>query len=267
MRTVTTWSDLLRPGDASTFFDRNPLPAFDPTANGYSASNAWWLAELCRLVYRHDVGEDKPRTPLRSTFLAQAGLRQRAFFNSVKTGTQGFLVESIQTPLFAALVFRGTEDARDFLTDLKAIREPIGNGGAKVHEGFVEALDSVWKDQVVPELEKITSPIFFTGHSLGAALATLATARRRPTATYTFGSPLVGNDAFVRSLAETSIYRIVDGSDEVTKLPPEDLGYQHVGELHHLTAPPTSGFDLLALFRPPKLLADHAPINYVERIQ
>jgi triacylglycerol lipase len=266
MPTVTTWSNLLRPGDASTFFDRNLLPAFDAAANGYSAANAWWLAELSRLVYRHDVDEDKdPLTPLRSTFLAQAGLRQVCPINSEETGTQGFLIESIRAPFFAALVFRGTEQkGKDYRIDAEAIQEPVGNGDAKVHEGFVKALNSVWK-QVVPELEKITSPVFYTGHSLGAALATLAASWRRPTATYTFGSPRVGNEAFCLSLKDIPIYRVVDDSDLVAKLPPESLGYQHVGELHQLTAPTTSEFDLLKY--PPKTLADHAPINYVERIQ
>jgi len=266
MRTVTTWSDLLRPGDASSFFDRNPLPAFDPAANGYSAANAWWLAELSRLVYRHDVDEDKdPLTPLRSTFLAQAGLRQVFPINSEETGTQGFLVESTRAPFFAALVFRGTEQkTKDYQIDADAIQEPVGDGDAEVHEGFVKALDSVWKE-VVSGLEKITSPVFFTGHSLGAGLATLAASRRRPTAVYTFGSPRVGNEAFCLSLKDMPIYRVVDDSDLVTKLPPEALGYRHVGELHQLTAPSTSDFDLI--HHPPKPLADHAPINYVERLQ
>lgn len=101
MRTVTTWSDLLRPGDAPSFFDRTPLPLFEPEARRYSAANAWWLAELCRLVYRHDVEADAwPRRPLRSEFLARAALRQRRFFESRKTDTQAILVESISAPFW-----------------------------------------------------------------------------------------------------------------------------------------------------------------------
>lgn len=266
MRTITTWSDLLRPGDAPSFFDRNPLPPFEPGASSYSVINAWWLAELCRLIYRHDVQEDKPLTPLRSTFLSKAGLRQRIFFNSPKTGTQGFLVESVQSPFFAALVFRGSEqEVKDVIADFKALREPLGNQGATVHEGFQEALDSVWDAFVAPELEKIKVPIFYTGHSLGAALAVLAAARRRPTAAYTFGSPTVGNDAFAASVQDLPIYRIVDGSDVVTTLPPEALGYRHAGELHRIDG--VHKGSLIPFVRPPKPLADHAPINYVERIE
>src|SRR5262249_29958292 len=151
------------------FFDRSPLPQFEPNTNSYSPSNAWWLAELCRLIYRHDIEEDKsPPSPLRSTFLAKVGLRQQSFFNSPRTGTQGFLVESIRAPFFAALVFRGTEQTpRDFKADLDALTEPLGNEGVNVHEGFLEALDSVWQDQVAPSLEKVKLPLFYSGHSLG----------------------------------------------------------------------------------------------------
>lgn len=268
MRTVTTWSDLLRPGDAGAFFERRPLPTFEPAGDHYSASNAWWLAELCRLVYRHDVEEDRsPRTPLRSAFLANAGLRQRAFFLSPQTGTQGFLVESVQPPLFAALIFRGTEqEPRDFAADLEAWPKALGSAGVDVHTGFLKALDSVW-EQILPALETITVPTFYAGHSLGAALATLAALRRKPAAVYTFGSPLVGNEAFARELRETRIYRVVSGADLITLVPPAALGFHHVGELHRVSSL-TSGFkfDPFALFRPPKPLADHAPINYVERV-
>jgi len=267
MRTITTWSDLLRPGDAPSFFDRNPLPPFEPNASGYSVTNAWWMAELCRLIYRHDLEEDaSPLAPHRSAFLSKAGLRQRVFFNAPETGTQGFLVESVQAPLFAALVFRGSEqEVKDVIADFKAIREPLGNQGASVHEGFQEALDSVWDKFVTPELDKVKVPIFYTGHSLGAALAVLATARRKPNAAYTFGSPLVGNEAFADSIKNVPIYRIVDGSDVVTTLPPEVLGYQHAGELHRIDGVHKSS--LIPFVRPPKRLADHAPINYVERIE
>lgn len=270
MRTITTWSDLLHPGDAPSFFDRRPLPPFHASETGFSSSNAWWLAELCRLIYRHDVEEDAtPLSPRRSEFLARVGLRQRAFFQSARTGTQGFLVESTTPPLFAALVFRGTEqEPDDFESDLKTAPKRMGNGAIEVHTGFLEALDSVWNDQIAPELEKVNLPIFYTGHSLGAALATLAVARKRPAAAYTFGSPRVGNEPFAVSLAGVPIFRVVDDADVITEVPPELLGFRHVGEVHALTPPLVSGFrfDPFAWFRPPKPLADHAPINYVDRI-
>src|SRR5262249_14299388 len=111
---------------------------------------------------------------------------------------------------------------------------------------------------------------FYTGHSLGAALATLAATRRAPQAVYTFGSPRVGKEAFVRSLMSIPIYRVVDDEDVVTRVPPEILGFRHVGEVHTLKEPEVTSFPPVVqhppLSRPPKPLADHAPVNYVDRI-
>jgi triacylglycerol lipase len=271
MTLVTTWKDLLRPGDATNFFTRDPHPRFDPALRSYHPANAWWLAELCRLIYRHDIEEQRPPPhPTRSSFLSKVGLRQVAFFDDPATGTQAFLVKSDGAASFAALVFRGTEqDLRDFRRDLETLPTPVGGAGVRVHDGFLRALDSVW-DGIVPALESLPGPIFYAGHSLGAALATLAASRRAPNAVYAFGSPRIGNEAFASSLAAVPLYRVVDDADLVATLPPEALGFRHAGELHQLVPPKDLKFNLLrwlqGLVGPPKPLADHAPINYVDRI-
>ena len=49
-----------------------------------------WLAELSRLVYRHDIEEDtRPPYPGRIHFLRQAGLEQRAFTHLGKNQYEG----------------------------------------------------------------------------------------------------------------------------------------------------------------------------------
>jgi triacylglycerol lipase len=273
MRTITTWKDVLQPGGASDFFAQDPLPRFDPSVKGYDWQNAWWLAELCRVVYRHDAEEDtQPPLPARSAFLGKAGLRQVAFFNDATTGTQAFLVRSERPPNFAALVFRGTEqDPRDFVSDITFPRVPFAGGSGTVHGGFLQALESVW-GAISKAISGLELPVFYSGHSLGAALATLAAARRRPFALYTFGSPRVGDSAFAAALSEVPVFRIVDGADVVTQVPPEGLGFSHVGEVHRLSPPPGPSplkhpLDCLrSIFGPRPPLADHAPINYVERL-
>ncbi len=277
MRNRTTWNDLLHPGAATDFFARRPMLPFDPSTSAYHAANAVWLAELCRLMYRHDKEEtEDPPQPTRTRFLEDAGLRQRRFFQSQATDTQAMLVETGGTSPFAALVFRGSEhNIKDFITDLKLGKHTLGKTRVEVHEGFMHALHSVWRE-VEHELDALTCPVFFTGHSLGAALATLATALRQPRhppiATYTFGSPCVGDAAFVASLSGVAhtIHRVVDDADVVTTLPPARFGFRHVGTLHQLTASSsgrTRRSTLGGLFGPPKLLADHAPVNYVDRIK
>ncbi len=273
---TTTWAELLRPGDANDFFDRPVLPPFDPSLTAYDRDNAWWMAELSRLVYRHDVPETEPLVPSRGFFLAKAGLREVRFFNDEKIGAQAILVVD-GMPSFAALVFRGTEQGLpDFAADLADLHVRSDAEIVDVHSGFKGQLDSIW-DQIEVALSKLTCPIFYTGHSLGAALATLAAVRRPPQAVYAFGSPLVGNNAFARMTARLPIHRVVDGSDIVTVMPPRKFGFVHTGTEHRIgtsmTKPRLTSTivrvlrSILSIHKhPPKYLADHAPKNYVQRL-
>ena len=176
------------------------------------------------------------------------------------------LVEFGGASPFAVLVFRGTEqNIQDYFTDLKIGELSLASNKKDAHDGFTQALDSVWREMDAA-LGQLNCPIFYTGHSLGAALATLAAARHAPNAVYTFGSPRVGNPAFVASLGQVPIYRIVDAEDVVTTVPLEDLEFRHIGTEIRLIAP-WHKFIFNYFFGPPKRLADHAPINYVDRIK
>ena len=65
-------------------------------------------------------------------------------------------------------------------------------------------------------------PLFITGHSLGGAVASIATKRlnadRTIAACYTFGSPRVGNEVWVSQI-KSPIYRIVNSADFVPTMP------------------------------------------------
>jgi triacylglycerol lipase len=80
-------------------------------------------------------------------------------------------------------------------------------------------------------------PLYFTGHSLGAALAILATAKMIQmslpvAAAYTFGQPRVGDGVFSRKFDadfKASTFRFVNSLDIVPRVPPRILNYNHVG--------------------------------------
>jgi len=137
------------------------------------------------------------------------------------------------------ICFRGTEPDQltDVLADLKAWRKPSKEKGL-VHYGFVEALDKVFPtieyllESMDISLEKPTK-VVCTGHSLGAALATLCAARIDAHELYTFGSPRVGNKDFVKELIKDGIkhYRFVNNNDLVTVIPPWFMGYRHHGQV------------------------------------
>jgi hypothetical protein len=264
---TTTWADLFRPGDATNFFDPLPTQPFNPAKSSFDGVNAWWLAELSRLVYRDERD--------RKDFLARVDLEEVAFIEAAHN-TEGFIVAP-KSREWAALVFRGTSTLTDFLTDIAVRMDRFDRG--RVHEGFKRGIDAAWPE-VVKALPS-TGRLFFAGHSLGAALATLAASRKRPAALYTFGSPRVGNRAFTASVDASHTFRVVDHYDVVARVPLPLLlffGYRHVGEVHelqhHSDEPPRlprlSKESLAQLQRtlpgPPDPLADHAPINYVDRV-
>jgi triacylglycerol lipase len=268
---TVTWNDLLRPGDAATFFNRDPLPVFDPVASGYVAANAWWLAELSRIVYRRDAPETpSPLQPSRSEFLRRAHVEEIEFFRSDLTGTGALLVKSSSPTPFSVLVFRGTEqEVQDFVHDADTWPIPAFGGTVRVHRGFKRALNSVWTP-IAAALDRVEGPLFYAGHSLGGALAMLAAARRPPRAVYTFGSPRVGDVKFVERLKNVPVFRVVHGNDLIASVPPEAFGFRHAGQEHRIgnRRGTAIGIDPRVLWNrlttPVDVLADHAPINYVE---
>ena len=320
------WEHLFYPARDYQYF-REPQP-FTGTADVQKPSDvctpntAAWMTDAAVLAYGRS-GPD-PIPPLKfDDFLSKAGLKVHLIgdWGGTAKGTQGYFAYNSK---FAVLSFRGTEksDWTDLLVDLTAIpvkedwsshlpsqREktlfhlnlgtPLHSLSANeigVHSGFQLALNTVWEDvkRWVDDYhtKQPGSPIFFTGHSLGAALATLAIARFEGlnSALYTFGSPRVGNTTFcdrVRSRAPLGIYRTVDNQDFVTTVPPQDHAYDHTSGLVVIDAAGTvqtggtgsrdgglidvarilgtaalAAVDYAGRQPPPPELADHSPGRY-----
>lgn len=276
-----TWQAATNPGLDSDYFDQLTLadvPLMD--THLFDARNAWWLAELSRLIYRRSVGEDGVVLPDRRTLLAAAGHTEVAFASGFST--QAAIIDVGD---FHVLAFRGTQEPRDWVRNLDLF--PDGSVGiGRAPKGFVAALNEVWTP-IHAKLREITGPIFYTGHSLGAALAVLAAARiepdRRPRAVYTYGCPRCGDSAFaMQHPLRDRIHRVVNNRDGVPTLP---LGYVHTGELRYITSdhkllinPPAAVVDHdkdvdddsnkgLLKGDWPEWLADHAPVNYVAWMQ
>lgn len=261
---AVTVRDLLFPGLATDFFGRQPFPAFDTTLTGFQPVHAQWLAELSRLVYRHDREENHPPPPpTRQQYLEGAGLRQVQFFRA-GDDTQAMLVVRGTPPDLAILAFRGTETLRDWIKNINVPLMPFPGGG-RVHAGFMRGLNAVWPE-IEQALQGVSCPLYFTGHSLGAALATIAAARHRPRALYTFGSPQLGDVAFAGAV-RCPAYRIVHSTDVVPTVPGEAFEYGHVGTHIHITGPGRGLLThVMSLFRGVADLMDHAPAYYVDRV-
>ena len=295
---------LFAPGRAENFFEIADLPAFDAAQNTtFSRTNALWLSEFSRLIYRQGSDEVKYATgTTRNEILEPHGWRETAFL----------CLPSVQAAVFesddrrsAALVFRGTLGLRDLLTDSQFLMEAWETGG-RVHRGFRRSLAMAWP-WCEQQLQRLRCPVFFTGHSLGGAHAALAAAKvlrsaslPKPAAVYTIGSPRIGDAKFAESLRSIFHCRCVNDQDLVATIPsafslPGFPIYQHTGELHRLTPQGAlerrvSGADVREERNPlggvqeltknlrrmiadatsgkplPGPLVDHTPLNYTARL-
>jgi triacylglycerol lipase len=189
----------------------------DPPA-GVPRINAWWLAEAALTCY----GAQADALPI----YASAGLESR--FVS-KNATDGYVAWNDTAVIVA---FRGTEpdQLEDSFTDANIVLAPWRAG--HVHCGFKLALEQVW-----PQLSSLLDTlqpgrqVWFCGHSLGAALATLAADLYPHTrGVCTFGCPRVGDRTFTAAFARTfgdRSLRYVNNHDLVTHVPLPPL-YKHV---------------------------------------
>jgi hypothetical protein len=237
-------------------------------------------AEMCRLAYIPFERDPGTKAGMEAT-LQKIGFSLRATFSN--GSTQSFLAQDPSAQLFV-LTFRGTElDLRDWTTDLNLLLSAWPAGG-QVHSGFAGALTPVW-EAVSAALATARGRVIFTGHSLGAALATLAATRRAPDVLYTYGSPPIGDLDFVRAAAFLNHHRYINCCDIICRNPPEGLRYCHCGSMVYLNhlgkAHPAAPDRLLArdqlsarlaylmrwAWRPGTVwtreTADHAPVNYL----
>ena len=216
--------------------DLETLPTPPVNRAAYSDRMAWIMAHMAKLAYipfeESDLGMEQLEYSLQS-----------GWFNLMKTfnkeGTQAFIAKNDE---FAVLSFRGTQPTRweDVRTDLRVLKQNTIEG--KVHKGFKNAFDVV-RDDIIDVLRKSIGkelPLYITGHSLGSALATVATQELEEefddliAACYTFGSPRVGDGKYEKSI-KAHFYRIVNTTDIVT-LVPFFLGtFVHIGDARYLS--------------------------------
>jgi triacylglycerol lipase len=234
------YSTEIERAEARRYFGANYLLVNPPVKRAaYSDRMAWVLASMAQLVYQKFEHGGREKELLLET-LAGGGFKWINEFVSRETDTQAFLVVKDDMS-YAVLAFRGTEPTKltDVLTDARA--SLVSAIAGRVHRGFMHAYRSVEKD-IERNLARLKDiPIYITGHSLGAALATLATQcleqndafRDQIAACYTFGSPRVGNKEFDKDL-KSVVYRVINTTDIVTVIPLLVMGYIHVGDIRFL---------------------------------
>jgi triacylglycerol lipase len=213
----------------------NALEAFSVTSD-YRLENARAMMWLSQLAYE-TADRDKV-----DKILSAFRLTRRAFgTNNPITGlppkSACFIVAAGRGATF--IMFSGTDPLKieDWITDFTVAPQPD-----VLHQGFADAVETVWPtiETAIKNRGAAEQPLFFTGHSLGGALATIAAERAlqakfRATAVYSFGGPRVGGLNFFNSYTPDlgdRTFRLVHGDDIVPTVPPSLAGnFRHVGRL------------------------------------
>jgi len=168
------------------------------------------------------------------------------FFNIASTDTQAYLFrDDVEKEIVIA--FRGTSDAYDFIVDFNQTLVPFNSVGitgcdaCMVHGGYVNAWNSASSIIISSIDRQITAhpdyALTVTGHSLGASLASLASASLASAqlglniTTYTFGQPRTGNPAYANMIDAVlpfgKMFRVTHSNDGVPQTITIADGYRH----------------------------------------
>ncbi len=157
----------------------------------------------------------------------------------------GFVLSSKQHNI---IVFRGTQRTMEWVLNINAVyatkKSKVFSQYGAVHPGFSTIYSKI-SAQILEAAKKLdpSVPCYISGHSLGAAIATLAAIDiaahipelKKQVQLYTYASPRVGDSAFAREHNRLVLnsYRVVNLADAITLVPFTVLfktEYVHVGE-------------------------------------
>ena len=188
------------------------------------------FAELASLAY----GDEKQVKKDAKGF----GFTKVKFYDN--GGAQAYRFENKNDIVIAC---RGTQptEFNDIKADLKAL-PVMAETISRVHHGFKVEVDELWPFVSANLIDgpKVSQDLWFCGHSLGAALATIMASRcmyeselQDPMSLFTYGSPRVGWRKYVKSLG-VDHHRFVNNNDIVTRVPMRIMGYIHHGSEHYM---------------------------------
>lgn len=281
--------------------DALPYPLDDEAVAGWGVCIREWISSsfggqggeaqtgVAGAFERHLIHEVHPDAMIQFFSGGEFDIEEMHF----EAGTTQVMWARHRTMPLVIIVFRGTEMRRgqmfrDGMADLR-FRMVDMEGWGRVHRGFNAGLEAVDHELLRAKLEEIEgsgAPIWVTGHSLGAALATLLSARILDmidegadldlAGVYTFGSPRVGNQEFAETFEESierhgvSAIRFRHANDVVTRIPISmfsNIEYEHVGQLVYLDRDGEMNIEPEELPRGLyHFFSDHSSTEYYERI-
>ena len=221
---------LIPPVEGYPYFEG--ATAFAARTSDYSPVNAALLAEISLLAYAAPRFIEKlfngpgATSPL-------PGFRYHPIRDDEDTGCFLLVNDSCVIVAFRGTRVPGLQDVQSFEESLSLSLQdvvidarfpPADFKDGRVHGGMLEVYEMMAPDvasTLQAQTQKDNRAVWFTGHSLGGALATLAAADYGDfQGLYTFGSPRVGDAAFLANLSGKPCYRHVHHDDFVARLPP-----------------------------------------------
>ncbi len=193
-----------------------------PVAELTFLQRALLFAELAMIVY-NDESEARRAGEV-------IGFSDVTFYD--RDGSQAYRFRNDHDCVVAC---RGTEpnEWNDIRADANAA-SVLAETTGKVHRGFKTEVDDLWP-MLETALMKNEQPLWFCGHSLGGAMATICAGRcflshidSNPRQLYTYGSPRVGDKRYI-NYVKLDYFRFVHNNDIVTRVPPVFMGYRHCG--------------------------------------
>ena len=169
--------------------------------------------------------------PSAAATVAKMGFDEVVFYD--RDGAQAYLFANERDCVIAC---RGTEphDINDVKADVDAAFAIIETVG-RVHRGFNTEVDDLWP-RLAKRLTEEKRTLWFCGHSLGGAMATICAGRcfydetvPDPEGLFTYGSPRVGDKQYINYCTVEHV-RLVNNCDLVPRLPPRILGFRHHGK-------------------------------------
>lgn len=209
------------PGNISCVFEPTNIAFDDTPVTTYSANTARIMADLIGRIEYAASHNQTPTVPDGMELIITLKPTVGPVFC-------GIYLQTARNRLM--VVFRGTKTAQEWNADLHTnqVQAPMEtvNPNVLVHEGFLNTYNSF----IIPIRAIITerqpTDMLFTGHSLGAAVATILCFTYQsasvPNGTYSFASPRVGNVLFSQQLSAGTypLFRLTNQADIVPTLPP-----------------------------------------------
>ncbi|MFN3192988.1 MAG: lipase family protein [Aureliella sp.] len=169
--------------------------------------------------------------------VGKVGFEECEFYD--RDGAQAYILGNQDDRI---VVCRGTEpnEWNDIKADANAV-SVLAETAGKVHGGFKAEVDDLWPRLEVA-LKENQRPLWFSGHSLGGAMATICAGRCKlaeipsnPEGLFSYGSPRVGNKRYI-NFVQLPHYRWVNNNDIVCRVPPPWMGYRHCGREFYFNA-------------------------------